>query len=189
MLDICSSCHTRSMASRSLEDADMIGKQSSAIVSEAFSLVEELKNEKLLYPAAEERPIHPLFGRNIVTGPHMLYENISAAESIYFRMKQFHYMNAVKGAFHQNPDYTHWYGNAPLKLSLSELKSEAALLRSVDVLKKRLDNIAPSDRSDDSASSDLKKMLRDIIDRRLRGDISEKEFQEQKDRLMKEKGL
>ncbi len=189
MLDVCASCHTRSLAGRNLEDADRIERQSAALVAEALSIVQQLQAERLLSPSPEERPAHPLFGRNAAAGPHMLYEDLSTAESLYFKMKQFHYMNAVKGAFHQNPDYTHWYGNAPLKLTLSEIKSEAALLRGMDLLRRRLDNLSAAGASGDAEADVLKKKLRDLNERRLQGGISETDYQKLRDSLMKEKGL
>ena len=189
MLDTCASCHTRSMAGKNLEDADMLEKQSTALLAEARSIVQQLQTEKLLSPTADERPPHPLFGKNFVIGPHMLYENLSTVESLYFRMKQFYYMNAVKGAFHQNPDYTHWYGNAPLKLTLSEIRSEASLLRNIDLIARRLDNISSACTSTDAAADGFKKKLRNLHEMKLKGEISEKDFQELKNSLMKEKGL
>ena len=71
----------------------------------------------------------------------MLYENLSSVESTLFKMKAFYAISAYKGVFHQNPDYAHWYGNAPMKLALSEIRSQAALLRKVEAIKKRVDNL------------------------------------------------
>ncbi|TAN44577.1 MAG: hypothetical protein EPN22_06095 [Nitrospirae bacterium] len=189
MIDICSSCHTKNLSARSLDDADAIETQSRGLVEEAQAVVEGLYNDGLLMPMPNERPPHPLFGGALITGPHMLYENLSKVESLYFKMKQFYYMNAFKGAFHQNPDYTHWYGNAPLKLTLSEIKSEAILLRKIGVIEKRLENfISPSDAKNDEAG-ELKKNLRELKDKRLNNKISEKEYIEMKTRLLKNVGL
>lgn len=190
MLDICTACHTRSMAKRNLEDADKILIQSSSLVAEAQLIIEKLREERLLQPAPEERPAHPLFGKNFVIGPHMLYENLSRAESLFFKMKQFHYMNTTKGAFHQNPDYTHWYGNAPLKLTLSEIRSEDALLRQMDILGKRLNNLsAARSTTDEGESAELKKQLRELNEKRLRGEIADRDHQDRKNQLLREKGL
>jgi cytochrome c553 len=189
MLDICAACHTRNMAKRTLEDADRIVDQSRVLIAEAQSIVEALRTENLLWPSPVERPPHPLFGKTFVIGPHMLYENLSTVESLFFRMKQFYYMNATKGAFHQNPDYTHWYGNAPLKLTLSEIRSEAYLLRSVQRISERLENLSAMQGAETGEAGDLKKSLRQLSEKRNRGEISEKEFQELKDRMLNKKGL
>lgn len=189
MVDICSSCHTQSLSARSLNDADAIEAQSSALVEEAKAVVEGLYNDGLLMPMPNERPPHPLFGGALITGPHMLYENLSKVESLYFKMKQFYYMNAFKGSFHQNPDYTHWYGNAPLKLTLSEIKSEAILLRKISVIEKRLENFISTPDAKNDETGELKKNLRELKDKRLNNKISEKEYIEMKTRLLKNAGL
>lgn len=189
MIEICAACHTRSMTKRSLEDADHIQSQSRALLSEAQGIVEKLQEDRLLLPSPEERPAHPLFGNKFVIGPHMLYENLSRVESLFFRMKQFHYMNTIKGAFHQNPDYTHWYGNAPMKLTLSEIKSEDALLRKMDILRKRLDNLSHTRLINKGETGELKIKLRELNERKLRGELSERDHQGLKDQLLKEKGL
>ena len=189
MLEICASCHTRSLARRNLDDADSIVEQSRALVAEAQVIVEALRNEDLLRPSPAERPAHPLFGQAFIIGPHMLYENLSNVESLFFKMKQFYYMHTTKGAFHQNPDYTHWYGNAPLKLTLSEIRSEADLLRRVQKIMDRLENLSRMQVPDSGEASDLKKSLRELNEKRNRGQISAEEFRQRKDSILKEKGL
>jgi len=193
MLDICARCHTRKMAARSLKDADSIEEQSRALVDEAREIVEALALEGLLVPDPSEREAHPLFGQNLVVGPHMLYENLSSIEVKYFRMKMFHYMSAFKGAFHQNPDYSHWFGNAPLKLELSEIKSEAAALRQISNLQGRVDNMGRAGFGNTSGASTeaerLKEDMRVLRDRFLRNDITEKEYRLQKKRLLDSMGL
>lgn len=189
MIDLCAACHTRSMVKRNLEDADHIQSQSSALVAEAQRIIEKLQEERLLSPSPEERPSHPLFGNKFVIGPHMLYENLSRVESLFFKLKQFHYMNAIKGAFHQNPDYTHWYGNAPLKLTLSEIRSEEALLRQMDIIRRRLDNLSAAQSTDEGEPAELKKKLRDLNEKKLRGELSERDHQDLKNKLLREKGL
>ncbi len=190
MVDICSECHTPALAKRSLRDADRIQSQSRALLAEAQGIVEELYREGLLEPGPSERPRHPIFGHGFVIGPNMLYEDISRAEAVFFRMMMFYYMSAFKGAFHQSPDYSHWFGNAPLKLSLSELKSEAALLRKAETLRKRLDNLvsAPG-RGEAGEAVELKRLLRGLREDMLRGEMTEEEYNERKKKLLDERGL
>ena len=189
MLAICAACHTKAFSARNLDDADKIVEQSSALVSEARSIIDGLQKEGLLLPPLSERPSHPLFGNSLELGPHMLYENLSHIESQFFKMKAFYAATTVKGAFHQNPDYTHWFGNAPLKLALSEIKSEAAHLRSIERLRKRIDNLAPTGREDQGESAELKKKLRSLNEKRLKGEISEQDYQTLKNKLFDEQGL
>ena len=189
MLGTCNACHTRNFAARNLDDGDAIELQSKALVQEAQVIIDGLQKEGLLSPAPAERPPHPLFGRNFVQGPHMLYENLSSVESTFFKMKAFYAISAYKGVFHQNPDYSHWYGNAPMKLALSEIKSEAALLRKVETIKKRVDNLGAMSSGGKSDGDDIKKQLRELKEKRLKGELSEKEYEKTKGQLLDEKGL
>jgi hydroxylamine dehydrogenase len=186
MVSICAGCHTREFAAKNLADGDTIEKQGSVLVQEAKTIVEGLQNDGLLFPPVAERPPHPIWKNTFVIGAHMLYENLSSVESLFFKMKQFYYLISYKGVFHQNPDYAHWYGNAPLKLTLSEIKSEAALLRQVDVLKKRLDNL---NLTDEKEKDDLIKKLKELNEKRLKGDITDKEYERAKNIMLDEKGL
>lgn len=36
-----------------------------------------------------------------------------------------------------SPDWTHWYGNSPLKLTLSEIWGDANMIRRLDALEKK----------------------------------------------------
>jgi hypothetical protein len=188
MLSICSRCHTPALSKRALADADEIQRQSLAILGEAQGIVEELYKDGLLEPSHGERPSHPLFGDALVIGPHMTYEDISRAEAIFFRMMLFHYMSAFKGAFHQSPDWSHWFGNAPLKLALSELKSEAAHLRKTEMLLKRIENL-PRGEADSGPAGELKEKLRELKDSHIKGEITQQEYDSKKRALLEEWGL
>jgi hydroxylamine dehydrogenase len=189
MLAVCSQCHTRDFAARNLADADRIKEQSSAMVEEARQIIEGLQKDGLLLPSPLDRPAHPLFGKTFIIGPQMLYEGLSSVESSFFKMKTFYAAIAYKGAFHQNPDYAHWYGNAPLKLALSEIRSEAALLRRIDTLKKRLDNLGMKTGEGNEELRDITEKLRALNEQRLKAEISEQEYQERKNAILDEKGL
>jgi len=187
MLSICSQCHTKAFSTRSLADADRIEEQTAALVDEAKQIIQGLQKDGLLSPSPAERRDHPLFGKTFVIGPHMLYEDLSLVESLFFKMKMFYALTAYKGAFHQNPDYAHWFGNAPLKLTLSEIKSQAALLRQVDRLGKRIDNLGSTTKAEQGEFEDIKKKMRILNEKRLKGEISETEYQGKKNKLLNEK--
>lgn len=196
MLSICARCHSSAMAERSLADADDIEVQSRAMVAEAEKIIMELDRDGLLVPSTGQRPEHPLFGNSLVLGPHMLYENLSGVEAEYFRMKMFHYMSAYKGAFHQNPDYAHWFGNAPLKLSLSSIKSEAGALRRMDNLSRRVDNLTSLLNSPGAANAGardeaemLKAALRQLKERFLSGELKRDEYDRKRAELLERHGL
>lgn len=187
MIQICAECHTPNFASGNLDDGDRIERQERALIEEAKGIAEGLQKDGLLYPPPSERPPHPLWGKKFVIGPDMLYENLSSVESLFFRMKQFYYPISYKGVFHQNPDYAHWYGNAPLKLTLSEMKSEAALLRSMNALKKRLDSLDA--RKDSAGKGEISKLLSELNEKRLKGEMTDADYEKAKKVLLDEKGL
>jgi ribosomal protein L40E len=175
MLDVCARCHARPLAARSLADGDAIQRESKALLDEGAAIVKDLDALGLLEPSPATRPPHPLSGPKLELGPQMLYEDLSPPEVIFFRMKKFAYVTAYKGVFHQNPDYAHWYGNAPLKLGLSELRGEAARLRRVRLLEERLaaPGAAPASATAGPATDALRQELRALREQRVRGALDD----------------
>ena len=129
MVEVCSGCHASAFARRELERGDQVRTQSLAILKEAEGIIWDLNDRALLDPMPEERAPHPLSGPRLVTDSQMLYEDTSHVERLFFKMKKYDYARTVKGAYHQNPAYTHWYGNAELKMDLVDIKGEASRLK------------------------------------------------------------
>lgn len=129
MIAICSRCHAAGFAARDLARSDEIRGQSLAIVKEAEAIIVDLNDRSLLDPMPADRPAHPLSGQQLVLDNQMLYEDTSHVERLLFKMKKYDYAKTIKGAYHQNPAYTHWYGNAELKMDLVDIKGEASRLK------------------------------------------------------------
>ncbi len=129
MVTVCAECHAPAFARAELARADAVRTQGRELLKEAEAIIHDLADRNLLEPMPEDRPPHPLAGNQLVTGPQMLYEDISHVERLFFKMKKFDYAKMVKGTFHQNPAYAHWYGNAELKMDLVDIRSEASRLR------------------------------------------------------------
>lgn len=129
MISVCSSCHGPAVARRELDRNDAVHIQSLKLVKDAENIVRELYDDKLLEPMPEQRPAHPLSGNALVLDNQMLYEDTSHIERLLFKMKKYDLAKTVKGAYHQNPAYSHWYGNAELKMDLIDIKSEANRLK------------------------------------------------------------
>jgi len=186
MLDVCGRCHARPFAARDLADGDQIQRQSLALVTEAKGIIEGLAGDDLLDPAPAKRPPHPLFGRRLVLGPQMLYEDLSPIEALFFRMKKFDYVTTYKGAFHQSPDYTHWYGNSFLKLDLSEIRGMAARLRREATLRAKVDRLAaaPAD-----TYQRIKAALAALGRLRADGVVDAAEYQRRHDAILDREGL
>lgn len=129
MVELCQQCHSKSFAATELSRGDAIREQSLALVKEAERIIWDLNDRGLLVPDPANRPPHPLRGNVLVTDSQMLYEDTSHIERLFFKMKKYDLAKTVKGAYHQNPAYTHWYGNAELKMDLVDIRSEAERLR------------------------------------------------------------
>lgn len=97
-------------------------------IKEAEQIVQDLADRSLLDPMPDRRPPHPLSGNRLVLDSQLLYEDTSHIERLLFKMKKYDYARTIKGAYHQNPAYTHWYGNAELKMDLVDIKAEASRL-------------------------------------------------------------
>jgi hydroxylamine dehydrogenase len=167
MIQICSKCHAPAFAKRELERDDAVRSQSLSIMKEAEKIIWDLSDHGLLDPMPQDRPPHPLSGRRLVTDSQMLYEDTSHIERLFFKMKKYDYARTVKGAYHQNPAYAHWYGNAELKMDLVDIKSEASRLKE----RKKGGPVAPS--SQRSSSEDELKALKNKFER---GAISQDEY-------------
>jgi mono/diheme cytochrome c family protein len=129
MIRRCSACHGPSFAKRELDRDDAVRAESRALVKEAEELVGDLADHGLLDPMPDRRPPHPLRGHALVLDGQMLYEDTSHIERLLFKMKKYDFAKTFKGAFHQNPAYAHWYGNAELKMDLVDIRAEASRLR------------------------------------------------------------
>jgi hydroxylamine dehydrogenase len=129
MVKICSDCHAPAFARKELERGDAVRSQSLSLLKEAEKIVWDLNDRSLLDPMPQDRPPHPLSGLRLVTDAQMLYEDTSHIERLFFKMKKYDYARTIKGAYHQNPAYTHWYGNAELKMDLVDIKGEASRLK------------------------------------------------------------
>ncbi|MEK6598809.1 MAG: multiheme c-type cytochrome [Deltaproteobacteria bacterium] len=142
MLRVCINCHSNRFAEHKLSVADGVKIASDAVVGEGIKEIEDLYNLGLLNPMPDERPENPFSGYNLLLTSHQLYEQTSGIEALFFEMYKFDLVHTWKGAYHFSPDYTHWYGNAPMKLKLSRIKDEANKLRRLNKLELKL-NIAP----------------------------------------------
>lgn len=176
MIALCRQCHSPSFAERELAAGDAILAQSQALIDEAESIIRELADRGLLAPSLLERPEHPLRGRELVIDGQMLYEDISHIERLFFKMKKYDLAKTVKGAFHQNPAYTHWYGNAELKMTLADIRAEASRLR-----QGRASNVAPV-KLDRLAEVD--EALRVLKGKHDRGALNDDDYRAEKQKLL-----
>jgi len=177
MVQVCSGCHASAFARKELDRGDAIRDQSLAIVKEAEKIIRDLADRGLLDPMPEQRPPHPLQGPQLVLDSQLLYEDTSHIERLLFKMKKYDYAKTIKGAYHQNPAYTHWYGNAELKMDLVDIRSEANRLR-----ERKTGGI----RTDAPVRESTEDRLRLLKKKADRGEISPAEYERDKLRLLDE---
>lgn len=176
MLAICTGCHAPGFARLELERGDKVRLESQQLVAEARRVIEDLADRSLLRPMPDQRQPHPLLGQQLVLGGQMLYEDISGIERLFFKMKKFDFAKTWKGAYHQNPAYAHWYGNAELKMSLVDIKSEADRLMQVG----RGDVTSPLEPAKDAATVELERLKKKFD----RGGMSAEDYQAAKTRIL-----
>ncbi len=120
MLAVCSKCHSPSYAKANLDAGDAIIREADKMMADAIREVKSLYDEGLL-----EKPAGWTFAPDLL----QFYEAKSAIEQELWIMFLEHRMRTFQGAFHMNPDYMHWYGWAPMKESLAQIKDEASRMR------------------------------------------------------------
>ncbi len=122
MLAICEKCHSTTFSKENLKNADLMIKASDKLFSEAIEVVAGLYRDGIIAKKT-----------NQATWPYPdllnFYEVNTHIEEILYEMFMDHRMKTFQAAFHNNPDYTTWYGYAKLKKDLVEIKELAAQMR------------------------------------------------------------
>ncbi len=176
MLRVCSGCHAKDFARRELERGDAVLRQGRDLVRKGEEIVEDLFDHRLLDPMPDQRPPHPLRGGELVTDSQILFEDTSRIERLFFKLKKFDFAVAHKGAYHQNPAYAHWYGNAEMKMTLVDIDSEARRLR-----ERRLAAGAEPPRP-----ASIEERLRALKLKWQRGVLSDQDYDREKQLLLEE---
>ena len=129
MSAICGECHSGSFVRRNLEGADQIKIDVDTLLWDPVMRVRGLWYDGLLDPMPVNRDPNPIFGQNLVLGGQQLYGGTSAIESLFFNTYKYDHVNTFKGAYHINPDYSHWFGWARVNVDRDLIKGEEAKLR------------------------------------------------------------
>ncbi len=180
MIEVCSRCHSKKFTKQELANADAIREQSRAMVKEAEKIIWDLADRGLLDPMPADRPPHPLRGATLVTDGQMLYEDTSHIERLFFKMQKYSLAKTIKGAYHQNPAYTHWYGNAELKMDLVDIKAEARKLEWSGQ-----QPTASRETASDQTTT-IEEELSNLKNKVDRGAISQEEYLQKKQQLLDE---
>lgn len=123
LIELCASCHTRTQADIFVRDYDAIKVHAAGLIAEGRRIVEELLAEGVVQDEGGKRvSLKTVFKEDSTR---------AVAQTLVDRMN--HYLGdldkslkiMVLGVAHTNPDYAHWYGNAPAKSDLIEIRDAA----------------------------------------------------------------
>ncbi|WP_457591705.1 multiheme c-type cytochrome [Geoglobus sp.] len=120
MIETCSQCHSENFARKQLEAGDRMIREADRVFAEAIRTVKELYDLGIL-----EKPEGWKYAPDLL----QFYEVKTPIEEELYLMFMEYRMRTFQGAFHMNPDYSFWYGWAPLKESLIKIKYEAEKLK------------------------------------------------------------
>jgi hypothetical protein len=129
MVALCGDCHSRGFASKNLADADTIKADVDALLWDPVMRIRGLWWDRLLDPMPSNRPANPIFGQALVLGGQQLYGGTSAIEQLFFYTYKYDHVSTFKGAYHINPDYSHWFGWSEVNQDLDLIKGEESKLR------------------------------------------------------------
>jgi len=139
MLGICEDCHSPSWAAYNLEQADQIKRDVDDLLWDPVMRIRGLWYDGLLDPMPENRDPNPVYatpGPNLVNdgfvlvlGGQQLYGGTSQIEQSFFTTYKYDHVNTFKGAYHMNPDYSHWFGWSRVKQEVDIIAGQEATLR------------------------------------------------------------
>ncbi len=121
MIQTCSQCHSENFARAEMEKGDEIIRRGDELLAEAIRIIADLYKEGLL-----EKPEHYTYDFPDLLAFH---DAPTPIEQTLFVMHLKHRMRLFQGAFHNNPDYTLWYGWNEMVMDLTEIKHMAEEIR------------------------------------------------------------
>lgn len=120
MLKSCSKCHARSFAEANLKAGDEVVKDIDKLFAKSIRTVKALYDDGIL-----KKPQGWKYAPDLL----QFYEAKTSAEQELYLILLEYRQRAFQGAFHNNPDYLHWYGWAKMKESAARIEEEAERMR------------------------------------------------------------
>lgn len=121
---VCGGCHMTSQIENFIRDLDEIKDHADALRRSADETVEKLISKKII---ARDGSVN-LKLMDDYKQNHEVAEVLLARLVYYLGNLDRSRKTMTIGVAHANPDYTHWYGNAPAKSDLIEIRDAAAKL-------------------------------------------------------------
>ncbi len=121
MLAVCSECHSENFAKDELRKGDDMIKQSDRLLAQAIRIIADLYKDGILAKPESYTYDFP----DLLT----FHDAPTEIEQRLFEMHLKHRMRTFQGAFHNNPDYTLWYGWSEMIRDLTAIKNMAEDLR------------------------------------------------------------
>lgn len=122
---VCGNCHSLNFADEQLLVADLIHGNTKTLQMEAWDAVRAMAIVSRLHVNVDQRPGNPETGTTGLYGANMVLRNVDVIETTYFQLMKYANVKTWKGAYHQNPDYTHWYGWQELQMHMDDIFTEA----------------------------------------------------------------
>ncbi len=120
MIQVCTKCHSRSYAVANLKAGDDVIRDVDKIFADSIRTVKALYDDGIL-----KKPEGWKYAPDLL----QFYEAKTAAEQELYLIFLEYRQRAFQGAFHNNPDYMHWYGWAKVKEAAARIKEDAERLR------------------------------------------------------------
>ncbi len=121
MIAVCEDCHSGNFVRAELEKGDDMIREADRLLAEAIRIVADLYADGVL-----QKPDHYAYDYPDLLAFH---DAPSVIETRLFRMHLEHRMRTFQGAFHNNPDYSLWYGWSEMVQDLTEIRTMAEELR------------------------------------------------------------
>jgi hypothetical protein len=121
MLETCNGCHSSSFVNVQFKNAEDLLREADHLMAEGIRTVAALYQEGVLQKPKDYAYAFP----DLLT----FHDAPTVPEQKLFVMFLEHRMRTFQGAFHNNPDYSLWYGWSEMVRDLAEIKEAAADLR------------------------------------------------------------
>jgi hypothetical protein len=117
MLATCNQCHSTNYAKEELAKGDDMIRQADHLLAEAIRIIAALYKDGVLKKPENYSYAFP----DLLT----FHDAPTVIEQTLFQMHLEHRMRTFQGAFHNNPDYSMWYGWSEMQRDLTEIKELA----------------------------------------------------------------